>query len=85
MDASEYKSLCEEMNLNPELTLDTNILSAYFLERDETTGNVKILRQDVGCGIPFDTLRVINGEPLTDSARLYDLSLDDWVDDYIGE
>ena len=76
MDASEYKSLCEEMTLNPELTLDPNILSAYFLERDET-GNVKILRQDVGNGIPFDTLRVINGRPLTDSARLYDLSLDD--------
>lgn len=75
-DSSEYKSLCEEMNLNPELTLDPNILSAYFLERDETH-YVKILRQNVGNGIPFDTLREINGKPLTDSARLYDLSLDD--------
>lgn len=76
MNPSNYKSLCEDMNLNPELTLDPSILTAYFLERDET-GSVKIIRQNVGNGIPFDTLRVINGRPLTDSARLYDLSLDD--------
>ncbi len=76
MDSSEYESLCEEMGLNPELTLNSSILAAYFLER-ENSGYVKILRQNVENGIPFDTLRVVNGKLLTDSAKLYDLSSED--------
>lgn len=74
-DSLEYESLCKEMGLNPELTLNSDILKAYFLERDET-GYVNILHQDVENGIPFDTLKAVNGKPLTDSAKLYDLSLE---------
>lgn len=76
MSEMEYESLCSEMELNPALTLDSKILSAYFLERD-SNGLVQVLRQDVGNGIPFDTLKVVNGKPLEDSAKLYELSLDD--------
>ena len=75
-NAIEYQLLCDELELNPDLTLDPEILTAYYLERNDD-GSVSVLRQDVGNGIPFDTLREINGKPLTNSAKLYELSLDD--------
>ena len=72
----EYQSLCDELNLDPELTLNPEIIAAYYLERKED-GSVSILRQNVSNGIPFDTLKEINGKPLTDSTKLFEISLED--------
>lgn len=71
----EYKELCKELDLEPTLTLDPDLLAAYYLERQQN-GDVRIIHQNTSNGIPFDTLREINGKPLTDSAKLYEIALD---------
>ncbi len=72
----EYQTLCDELDLNPELTLDPQILTAYYLVRNADE-SVSVVRQDVSNGIPFDTLNEINGKPMMNSAKLYELSLND--------
>lgn len=72
----EYQTLCNELDHNPELTLDPQILTAYYLVRNEDE-SVSVVRQDISNGIPFDTLNEINGKPMMNSAKLYELSLDD--------
>lgn len=72
----EYQTLCDELDHNPELTLDPQILTAYYLVRNEDE-SVSVVRQDTSNGIPFDTLNEINGKPMMNSAKLYELSLDD--------
>lgn len=72
----EYQTLCDELDHNPELTLDPQILTAYYLVRNEDE-SVSVVRQDISNGIPFDTLNEINGKPMMNSAKLYELSLDD--------
>lgn len=74
MDENDFDKFCKENNFNPEFSLDTSILSAYFLHRRDD-GSVEILRQDVNHGIPFDSFKEINGKPMANSARLYELTI----------
>lgn len=76
MAPEDYATLCAERNFISELTLDPSILSAYYLERGED-GLVSIMKQDSFKGIPFDAFKVVNGQPLVDSAFLYELTADE--------
>ena len=69
----EYKKFCQDNNIIPDLTLDSSILSAYFLERN-CDGSVSVKLQDSKSGIPFDTFAVINGKPMTDSSLIYEIT-----------
>lgn len=73
-DNVKYKELCEEYNI-PNITLDPSILSAYYLEQEEDGGDVKMKRQDVTSGIPFDTFDKANDKPLDLSVMLYELTI----------
>lgn len=74
-DERKYKELCEEYGI-PDLTLDSSILSAYYLEQAEEGGDVQIKRQDITTGIPFDTFDSANDKPLDLSVILYELTND---------
>lgn len=76
MDDKAYADFCRDNGFIAELTLNPSFLSAYFLERMED-GHVVIHKQHSATGIPFDTFKVINGKPMTDSALLYDLTADE--------
>lgn len=71
MEDAEYAEFCKKAGLFPDLTLNPDILSAYYLERLDD-GFVQISRQNSATGIPFDTFKAINGKPMADSAMLYD-------------
>lgn len=75
MDEETYVDFCQKNDFIADLTLNPDCLSAYFLERTED-GYVKIKKQDSVTGIPFDTFKTINGKPMTDSAMLYELTVD---------
>lgn len=68
----EYIQICETNGFLPNLTLDSSILSAYFLEKG-IDGVVSIKLQNPKIGIPFDTFAIINGKPMMDSSLIYDL------------
>ena len=69
----EYKKFCQDNSIIPDLTLDSSILSAYFLERKDD-GFVSVKLQDSKSGIPFDTFAVINGKPMADSSLIYEIT-----------
>lgn len=76
MGNNEYSEFCEENGFLPDLTLNPDNLSAYFLDRGEN-GMVNIHKQNTMSGIPFDTFKAINGRPMRDSAMLYELTADE--------
>lgn len=69
----EYKKFCQDNSIIPDLTLDSSILSAYFLERNYD-GFVSVKLQDSKSGIPFDTFAEINGKPMADSSLIYEIT-----------
>lgn len=72
----EYMQICDTYGFLPNLTLDSSILSAYFLEKG-ANGVVSIKLQNSKTGIPFDTFTVINGKPMIDSSLIYDFAVDE--------
>ena len=73
---NDYLHFCETNDIIPDLTLDTSILSAYYLEK-EKNGFVSVRLQDSKAGIPFDTFAVINGKPLDNSSLIYEQTIED--------
>lgn len=73
---NDYLHFCETNNIISDLTLDTSILSAYYLEK-EKNGFVSVRLQDSKAGIPFDTFAVINGKPLDNSSLIYEQAIED--------
>lgn len=76
MGTEEYANFCQERGFVPTLTLDPNLLSAYYLERSDD-GMVSVVKQISFKGIPFDTFKAVNGKPLQDSSILYELTADE--------
>lgn len=76
MGAEEYENFCREHSFIPNLTLDSALLSAYYLERRDD-GMVSLVKQNSFKGIPFDTFKAVNGKPLQDSSLLYELTADE--------
>lgn len=76
MGTEEFANFCHEHGFIPDLTLDPNLLSAYYLERGDD-GMVSVVKQNSFKGIPFDTFKAVNGKPLQDSSLLYELTADD--------
>ena len=76
MKNDEYDKFCREHGFIPDLSLDSALFSAYYLERGYD-GNVTVVKQNLNKGIPFDTFRAVNGKPLQDSSLLYELTADD--------
>lgn len=76
LSGDEYAAFCMKYGFIAELTLSPDNMSAYFLEKGND-GYVKVNRQNSATGIPFDTFKVINGKPMTDSAMLYELTADE--------
>lgn len=72
---AEFAKFCENNDLFAGLTLDPDIISAYYLER-LADGLVCINRQNSATGIPFDTFKDINGKPMADSAMLYEFAME---------
>lgn len=72
----KYQRFCESNGIVPDLTLDSSILSAYFLEKGEK-GFVSVKLQDTKEGIPFDTFAVINGKPMANSSLIYERTVEE--------
>lgn len=75
MSEQEFTSFCKENNLKDQLMLDPSLLSAYFLERRSDGQSVNVLRQELHMGVPFDTFKVINANPMAESAMLYETAM----------
>jgi hypothetical protein len=71
----DYLQFCEANDIVPDLTLDSSILSAYFLEKEED-GFVSVKLQNSKAGIPFDTFAIINGKPMTNSSLIYEQTVE---------
>jgi len=76
LSGDKYAAFCMKYGFIAELTLNPDSMSAYFLEKGNDS-YVKVNRQNSAMGIPFDTFKVINGKPMTDSAMLYELTADE--------
>lgn len=70
-DDERFQKYCSEYGFNPSITIDPTIVGAYFFEHGEDN-HVRIVRQDVSHGIPFDTFKEVLNSQLSNSAHLYD-------------
>lgn len=53
-DSAMYEYICEKGNY-PTLTINPDVVSAYLLEQNNITGRVQVKKQDLTCGIPFES------------------------------
>ena len=53
-DSAMYEYICEKGNY-PTLTINPDVVSAYLLEQNQTYGHVQVKKQDLTCGIPFES------------------------------
>ena len=49
-----YEYICEKGNY-PTLTINPDVVSAYLLEQNHLSGHVQVKKQDLTCGIPFES------------------------------
>lgn len=71
LSETDYLVFCDKHHYNPEITLPSSRIGAYFFKHksDET---VEIIIQKVSRGVPFDTFRDVLDNQLTDSSALFD-------------
>lgn len=67
----KFKGLCDQLGMDPGLTLDSQKLGAYYFIRRED-GSVQIITQDAHRGIPFDSFSEVVNETTADSFKLDD-------------
>lgn len=67
----EYKTVCDNLGFNDKLTLDPNDIGAFILERNND-GSVKIIKQEVDLGVPFDTFNSVINKDIYNSIQLGD-------------
>lgn len=53
-DSAMYEYICEKGNY-PTLTINPDVVSAYLLEHNQLYGYVQVKKQDLTCGIPFES------------------------------
>lgn len=70
-DDERFRKYCSEHGFDASITIDPSIVGAYFFENN-ADNHVRIVRQDVSRGIPFDTFKEILNSQLGNSANLYD-------------
>lgn len=71
LDKDEYETFCHEHHYNPEITISSKLVKAYYFKRNPDK-TVSIMEQDTQSGIPFDTFRSVLENQLTDSSYVYD-------------
>lgn len=71
LDKDEYETFCHEHHYNPEVTISSELVKAYYFKRNPDK-TVSIIEQDTQSGIPFDTFRSVLENQLTDSSYVYD-------------
>ena len=71
LSKEEYQSLCDRHHYHPELTIAPRLIGAYYFKRISDT-EVKIIVQEAGNGIPFDTFQSVLNHQLKDSSYIYD-------------
>lgn len=71
-DDDKFNTFCVKNNYNSGIVIDPELVSAFFLHKDEN-GRVVVEKQDVAQGIPFDTFNSVTDSQLASSAELYDL------------
>ncbi|OUO17371.1 hypothetical protein B5F91_12295 [Bacteroides sp. An322] len=54
-DSSNFEKLCNDNNINRELTLDKDLINAYYFQKDETSHQIIIRKLNTDKGIPFET------------------------------
>ena len=54
-DSSNFEKLCNDNNINKELTLDKDLINAYYFQKDETSHQIIIRKLNTDKGIPFET------------------------------
>ncbi len=69
---AEYNQLCDEQNINGNLTLDPDLVNAYFFEK-QLDGSVIIKNQEINNGIPFDTFSKVTRDNIKMSFKLDNL------------
>lgn len=71
LSKEKYQSLCDSHHYHPELTISPRLIGAYYFKRISET-EVKIIVQEAGNGIPFDTFQSVLNHQLKDSSYIYD-------------
>lgn len=54
-DKKRFEEICTEKGIDRNLTLDKNLVAAYYFYKDSETHQVRIEKQNVDNGIPFTT------------------------------
>lgn len=62
-----YFDICTKFNLDPELNIDENSVSAYFVKRKDASTSI-VIKQDMTKGVPFSSFH----EAINDSLFLRD-------------
>ena len=70
LSEEEYLSFCQANLYNPEITLPSSAVAALYFEREGEA--VKIWKQEVEDGIPFDTFKSAVNKQLLSSVKLSD-------------
>lgn len=70
LSEEEYLSFCQANLYNPEITLPSSAVAALYFEREGEA--VKIRKQEVEDGIPFDTFKSAVNKQLLSSVKLSD-------------
>ena len=67
----EYETFCHEHHYNPEVTISSELVNAYYFKRNSDK-TVSVMEQAHKNGIPFDSFRSVLENQLTDSSYVYD-------------
>ncbi len=70
-DDEKFQLYCKENGFDASLALDSESVSAFYLKSD-SEGGVKVIKQDISTGIPFDTFKKVVEEQTYKSSELYD-------------
>lgn len=54
-DENRFETICTDKGIDKNLTLDKNLINAYYFYKDNVTHQVKIEKQKIDNGIPFTT------------------------------
>lgn len=71
-NVKKYESFCRKYNYPKDLVINPNMVSAYFISKNEDGFSV-VEQQDVRNGVPFDAFDTVTAKPFYSSSILYEL------------
>lgn len=70
-DKEKFLEFCNKYGLNENITIDPNLITAYFFKVEEE-GMSSIIEQDLSEGVPFDTFTNVIEKNFPISAEIYE-------------